>query len=141
MEVGLYHRTVSVPRLAQTASRRKGLWRLAFLAIALVIFASYVAPVRTYLERARQVEQESVITSQLRQQHDQLAQERDQLQNNGYVEEVARRDLGLVRAGEQPFVVKDLNQGGEAVSSPPDIGGVDMSWNERLADWLGGLLP
>ncbi|MHB1391379.1 MAG: FtsB family cell division protein [Thermoleophilia bacterium] len=141
MEVDLYHRTVSVPRLAQTASRRKGLWRLAFLAVALVIFASYVAPVRSYLERARQVEQETAVTSQLRQQHDKLTQERAQLQNNSYVEEVARRDLGLVRAGEQPFVVKELDQGDKAAGSPPDIAGVDLSWNARLADWLGGLLP
>lgn len=140
-EVNLYHRTASAPRLVRTAFRRKGLWRLAFLVVALVIFASYVSPVRTYLERAMQVEQESVVTSQLRRQHEQLIQEWDQLQNNGYIEEVARRDLGLVRVGEQAFVVKELDKGEAAPGDPPDIAQADSSWNERLVGWLGGLLP
>ncbi|MHB0866192.1 MAG: FtsB family cell division protein [Thermoleophilia bacterium] len=137
----MYHRTVTAPRLAHTASRRRGLWRLAFVVVALVIFASYVSPLRTYVERAGQVEQESLATSQLRLQHEQLIQERDQLKNNSYVEEVARRDLGLVRVGEQPFVVKDLDKAEAAVSDPPDISRADLSWNERFVDWLGGLLP
>ncbi|MBE0429982.1 MAG: septum formation initiator family protein [Thermoleophilia bacterium] len=102
----------------------------------MAVFASYAAPVRAYIERSRQIEQEKAATAELQTRHQQLLVERDRLQDQRYVEQVARRDLGLVRPGEQSFVVKDL--GGEAEAGLPEPR-QDPSLPERIRHLLGRL--
>lgn len=125
-----------MPQKARRAARRKGLWRLLILGIIMAVFASYAAPVRAYIERSRQIEQEKAATAELQTRHQQLLVERDRLQDQRYVEQVARRDLGLVRPGEQSFVVKDL--GGEAEAGLPEPR-QDPSLPERIRHLLGRL--
>lgn len=126
------------PGLANSVSRRRGLWRLMALIVLLAVIGGYVAPVRTYIERTRQIEEERAVTDSLQVEHDRLLKERDRLNNVVYVEQVARRDLGLVRPGEQPYVVKDLDKGAPEVASVPQS--EDVPITERFTEWVSALI-
>ncbi|HDZ59571.1 MAG TPA: septum formation initiator family protein [Actinobacteria bacterium] len=116
---------MSVTTRPGTGARRQGLWRLVLLLVMLLIAACYISPIRAYIERSNQIESERMATEELRRQQDGLLTEKERLKQNDYVEQVARRELGLVRPGEQPFVVKDLNRNNsqakaaEVVKPPP----------------------
>jgi cell division protein FtsB len=121
-------------------SRRKGWWRLMLLGIILIILGSYISPVRTYLERSGSIDREQSATEALRQERDRLEQEKQDLQNSSFMEQVARKDLGMVKPGEQPYVVKDLNGTIEpgafdAVQEP------EQSLPDRLLEAAGSLIP
>ena len=137
----MYSRTVSMSQISRRASRRRRLWRLVLLGVILAVLGSYVSPIRSYMERSRQIAQEQAATDDLRSQQQQLLNERDMLQGNDYVEQVARRDLGLVRPGEQPFVVKNLDEGEAAQSEPPSAPVEKPTIAGRVWDFLGRLLP
>ena len=115
-------RAVSVTTRLGTRTRRRGLWRLVLLLVMLLIAACYISPVRAYVERSNQIESERAATQELQQQHDGLLTEKERLQQNEYVEQVARRELGLVRPGEQPFVVKDLNRSNSQIRAAEAVG-------------------
>jgi len=103
-------RAVTAAAKPGVRTRRQGLWRLVLLMVMIGIAAFYISPIKAYIVRSDQIKSERAATEALRQKHEQLLTEKEKLQQNDYVEQVARRDLGLVRPGEQPFVVKDLNQ-------------------------------
>ena len=109
------------------------------LAVVILIAVGYISPLKAIYSRSRDIRREQAETSQLQRRHDSLQLERGQLQNNAYVEEVARRDLGLILPGEQAFVVKDLGAGDSAPSAPamPET----KSLPSRLLDDLKSLLP
>ena len=120
-------------------SRRRGWWRLVVLGIILLIMGSYVSPVKAYLEKSSAIQREQAVTDDLRLQHDELEQEKINLQNTGYVEQVARKDLGMVKPGEQPYVVKDLNDGAPPAADVPQP--QDPSLFERVVNSVSSLLP
>jgi cell division protein FtsB len=131
---------MAVSRTTKLASRRRGIWRLVFLIIILATVAMYISPIRSYIDRTGAIARERAATDELRQQRDSLQTEKVQLRNNTYVEQVARRDLGLVRPGEQPYVVKDLNQETpETTVTAPAA--EEQSWPGRALDYIGSLLP
>lgn len=109
------------------------------LAVILLIAVGYVSPLMSIYGRIREIKQEQAETAQLKQRHDSLQVERDRLQHNSYVEEVARRDLGLIHPGEQPYVVRGLNTGNSAPSVP--AAPQQKSLPGRLLDDLKALLP
>jgi cell division protein FtsB len=109
------------------------------LGVMLVVFASYVSPIRSYLEKTRMIEAEKIVTQDLKQKKEDLLHERDQLNNHGYVEQVARRDLGLVRPGEQPYVVKGLETD-ETAEPAPTSPGEERSLYESISDWLSSII-
>ncbi len=119
--------------------RRRGLWRLGMLGIILIIMAGYVSPLRSIYETSQQINREQAATAGLKQQHDMLVTEQHRLQDNTYVEQVARRDLGLVLPGEQAYAVKDLNKGDQPQSPPPAPPG--KSWPRRALDSVESLIP
>lgn len=104
----MFHKEISIPAGIRRSSRRQGLLRLSVISVILLIIGSYVSPIRTYIERSGQIEREQAITAELREKHQGLETEIEKLQRSEYIEQVARRDLGLIRPGEQPYVVKDL---------------------------------
>ena len=55
-------------------------------------------------------------------------------------EQVARKDLGMVKPGEQPFVVKDLNTY-EGESNTTVAPAEDASLVERVMEAIGSVLP
>jgi cell division protein FtsB len=121
-------------------ARRPGWWRLMIVGVIILISTLYITPVRAYIEKSRLIQGEQAKTESLRSQRDQLQFEKDSLQNNSYVEQVARRDLGMVKPGEQPYVVKDLN----SVGNPPIIEAQpaeEDSVKDRILDTLGNLIP
>lgn len=121
-------------------ARRRGWWRLMVLGIIILILGSYISPVRTYLEKSSAIQREQAVTDELRSQRDMLQKEKDSLQNNNYVEQVVRKDLGMVKPGEQPFVVKDLNTyDGEGVTTVAPA--EDVSLVERVMEAIESVLP
>lgn len=110
------------------------------LGVILLIIGNYVSPVRAYLEKSTAIQHEQALTDDLRFQRDQLQQEKDSLQNNNYVEQVARKDLGMIKPGEQPYVVKDLNSFEDQKVDPAQES-VDVSLTDRIMNAVGSLLP
>lgn len=98
--------------------RRQGVWRLLILLFIIFIIGCYISPVRSYIERSRQIENERNVTEQLRFENESLIYERESLKDENFVEQVAREDLGLVMPGEQSYVVKDLNSDQDAATDP-----------------------
>ncbi len=111
-------KAASMPMGRPCRSRRQGLWRLLILLVILFIIGCYVSPVRSYIERSRQIESERAMTEALRIEHESLVRERDSLQDRQYLEQIARQDLGLVKPGEQSYVVKDLDSEARSASEP-----------------------
>jgi len=120
--------------------RRRGWWRLVLLIVIIVTITGYVSPVRSYISRSEKISIEKADTSSLRQQHEQLQMEKERLQNQAYVEQVARKDLGLVKPGEQSYVLKNLDQGDE-VAAPTESAPEDKSFFSTVLDAAGSLLP
>lgn len=147
-------RATAAPSLNGFLARRPGWWRLMIVGVIIFIAACYISPVRAYVEKSRLIQSEQAKTESLRSQRDQLQFEKDSLQSTAYVERVARRDLGMVKPGEQPYVVKDLNaqeSPAEIVESPvaSDVNPTDneaqpveeASLADRIMDTLGELIP
>ncbi|MHB8857924.1 MAG: FtsB family cell division protein [Thermoleophilia bacterium] len=132
-------RATASPGMIGFLSRRRGWWRLVVLGIILLIMGSYVSPVKAYLEKSSAIQREQAVTDDLRLQHDELEQEKINLQNTGYVEQVARKDLGMVKPGEQPYVVKDLNDGAPPAADVPQP--QNPSLFERVVNSVSSLLP
>jgi cell division protein FtsL len=120
--------------------RRRGWWRLVLLIVIIVSIIGYVSPVRSYISRSEQISIEKAGTSSLRQQHEQLQLEKERLQNQAYVEQVARKDLGLVKPGEQSYVLKNLDQDDEIAAATEPVQ-KDESFFSRVLDAAGSLLP
>jgi cell division protein FtsB len=76
-----------------------------------------VVPLRTYItqrDRLDQLERQSQI---LHQQNAGLESQLARLGDPGYIEQIARQCLGMVKAGEIPFVV--VPKSGSPPSQPP----------------------
>lgn len=148
-------RATAAPSLNGFLARRPGWWRLMIVGVIIFIAACYISPVRAYVEKSRLIQSEQAKTESLRSQRDQLQYEKDSLQSTAYVEQVARRDLGMVKPGEQPYVVKDLNAEespavkiepapvpGETVPAVNEAQPVEeASVFDRIAETLGNLIP
>lgn len=133
-------RATAAPRLSGFFARRPGWWRLMIVGVIILIAGCYISPVRAYVEKSRLIQREQAKTESLRSQRDQLQFEKDSLQNNSYVEQVARRDLGMVKPGEQLYIVKDLNTEESPVAieaQPVD----EVSVTDRIVETLGILIP
>lgn len=132
-------RAVSATRLLRVTSRRRGIWRLALLGVILLTVAGYVSPVRDYIEKSGKISEERAATEALRKQHEELLLEKENLLRNEYVERAARRDLGMVKPGEQPFVVRNLEQ--EAPPAPAAPDSENKSLMDRFLETVNALLP
>lgn len=133
-------RATMAPRMIGILSRRRGWWRLMLLGVILLILGNYVAPVRSYLEKSSVIQREQGVADNLRLERDKLQQEKESLQTNSYMEQVARKDLGMVKPGEQPYVVKDLNP----TEVPPAVDNQatdDAPLYDRIVHAIGSLLP
>ena len=120
-------------------SRRRGWWRLMLLGIILAILGSYVSPVRSYLSKSSAIQREQSVTEDMKLERDRLQQDKENLLNNNFVEQVARKDLGMVKPGEQPYVVKDLNTPDQGAMEVPAA--ADASLTDRILETVGSLLP
>jgi cell division protein FtsB len=108
--VSLSQGTVTASRISVGNNRRRGLLRLVLVGILCLIGAGYISPAYNFYTRTNQISDVRGVNSSLQATHDALSEEKEQLLGGAYIEEVARRDLGLVKPGEQPFIVKDIQQ-------------------------------
>lgn len=114
-------RSMAATRTFITSSRRRGWLRLGFVGIICLIGVGYVSPAYSFFTRATEIEGAREVNGDLQATHDKLATEKERLMEGEYVEEVARRDLGLVKPGEQPFIVKDIQQENERSAALEEV--------------------
>jgi cell division protein FtsB len=65
----------------------------------------FAFPARTYLAQKRDIAVQARTISVLKVENTKLAAERTDLQNDTYIEQLARREFGLVMPGQQAFMV------------------------------------
>ena len=115
------------PRAAGFWAGRRG--RAAVLASFLVLMAGLIAvPVREYLVQRADVAGQEAQLARLRAGNERLEARIERLSDPAEIERIARRDYGLVRAGEESYSVL-----------PPDTAGLVLprTWPfDRLADAL-----
>jgi cell division protein FtsB len=104
------------PRLlAGGAARAAGIrWdrvsRVGLLVVLLGIVALYAGPARSYVSSLREAEQRRGEVAKLRRENERLRARRAELRNPAALEREARR-MGMVRAGERPYVIENLPSG------------------------------
>lgn len=86
-------------------SKRSFSWFRLFLAVILIYF-SYVGIEQQFHINDVQREKEiaSIRLAEARQINQELIEERDRLRQAGYIEKIAREELGLVKPGELPYI-------------------------------------
>lgn len=138
----MHHRATTATGVAGFFPRRRGWWRLVLLIVILITIAGYISPVRSYIERSHQISAEKDVAASLSRERDRLQTEKDRLQNQEYVEQVARKDLGLVKPGEQSYVLKNLDQGAEPEApAAPAAPSEQKSPLDSFLDAIGSMVP
>lgn len=120
-------RAAAISRTAVNGNRRRGLLRLLLVGALIIIGVGYVSPAINFYTRSQDIGREQAARAELKVRNDELNLERDRLNDMVYVEEVARKELGLVKPGEQPFIVKELDRDDGQVS-------VEVLDNEAAAE-------
>jgi cell division protein FtsB len=110
------------PALPPRAGRGRGIVRLLLLFFAAVIVVD--ALVGDYglfamLEARRRHDELAAAIAHQRLENARLQEEARRLREDpSAIEEIARRDLGLIRAGEKVFIVKDLPSPAKSLAPP-----------------------
>jgi cell division protein FtsB len=84
--------------------------RVALLIVLLGILALYIGPARSYWSTVQEAKHRRAEVAQLKRENAKLRAKRAALRSEASLEREARR-LGMVRAGERPYVVKHLPKG------------------------------
>lgn len=148
------------PRRPADGSRRRSASRtddrpyvVILLALLVVIGAMALGPVRNLADANDRVEQLTAERDVLAADVDRLEGERDALNDPAEQERYAREQLGLVRPGEQPYIVLPDEDGGPrldgAVPAPGDPAapsgaadadsGSQAPWYRRLLEAVGSV--
>jgi cell division protein FtsB len=98
-------RTASTLRHSPVRWDRVG--RVALLLLLVGVLALYVRPAIAYVSAMRESHRRQADIARLQADHDRLLARRAALRNPQVIETEARR-LGMVRAGERPYVVDGL---------------------------------
>lgn len=94
---------------------------LAGLFIALVIWAAY--PLKQRAEQKRETKLLQGRIDKLRVENDKLEEEVNRLNSDDYIEQMARRDFGLVKPGESSVLVVPEKEGeSEGIGQSPNSG-------------------
>lgn len=133
-------RSATATRAARAQARRRRRRRaaLATLLVLGVLVAMSIGPLQTLLTATERV---AVLTSsrdQLQAEVDRLEQRKDELSDPEELEIIARSELGLVKPGEDPYVVVGPEDDLDRVR--PDEQGTapaDEPWYRRLGRALG----
>ena len=117
--------------------RRRG--RLApiiagLLLAALAFTVSGVFPIRQLIQQRQQVDAARAQLDALRFENDRLADEIDALHTDQEIERIAREQYGLVRPGEEAFVIIVPEAPADEVAPVPEEVAEPPSWWQRI--WL-----
>jgi len=125
-----------LPRLSPTPL----LLCAAALAVAYLGYTSARYVIRNYQlhQDEQQVRRE---IAQLDRDHEQLAAVRDYLQSDEYVEDAARRTLGLVKPGETLVIVSGTSPTPEATPTPGAQLSPVAEWWKQLFEPSGAPVP
>ncbi|MCU0308264.1 MAG: septum formation initiator family protein [Thermoleophilia bacterium] len=116
---------------------RKGrpatLGRLLAIGVLIGILVAYVGPVREYLSAREELRRHQVQLTAAQQERDRIGARLRALREPAVLEARAR-ELGMVRPGEKPFVVKGLPPAGArpAPAPPAGDGGGVLGWLRDL---------
>jgi cell division protein FtsB len=102
--------SATASRVASSTVKRSGLLRLALVGILCLIGIGYISPAYNFYTRTNEIRDAREVNGALQVTNDDLNDEKQRLLDGAYIEVVARRDLGLVKPGEQSFIVKDIEQ-------------------------------
>lgn len=95
-----------------SAGRTRRVLRLLFLFVAVLIVVDALVGDRgllAALDARRQHDELAAVIARQRAENARLSEEARRLKDDpSAIEEIARRDLGLIRKGEKVFIVKDL---------------------------------
>ena len=112
----------SASRLQQRDGRNRRLVRLSLLFFALLIVVDALVGDRGLLAMLDARRQHGELAATIARQRAENARLREQArrlrEDPSAIEELARRDLGLIRPGEKVFIVKDLASPGPSKSGP-----------------------
>jgi cell division protein FtsB len=98
-------------RRPESRPRSVALWRWLGLAVVLAIAIAYVQPIRAYLGAKEDVAARQVQKAALLRRQGELRHRLAQTDTQAFLEREARR-LGLVRPGEQLFIIEDVARRG-----------------------------
>jgi cell division protein FtsB len=96
-------------RRASRPRRRIPIVRWAALATLVVVALLYYRPLKSYVETRSSVEERQAEVRELRAKRDELARRLEEADTAEALERRARK-LGLVKAGEQLFIVKGIEE-------------------------------
>ncbi|MHB1324494.1 MAG: FtsB family cell division protein [Coriobacteriia bacterium] len=134
----------SGPRASSARSPRRAIRPrgklIAIAVVASIIVAAWIVyPVfKLQYEHQREVRTLEEELASLQQRNGELRDEVEQLKTPEGVEEVARETLGLVKPGEQAYVVTGGTLGESTETVQPEEGGDRSVW-QRVLDTLFGL--
>ena len=98
--------TKKTKKRTQRARRRAGTVRAAAASVVLVgLLFAFVYPTRTFLDQRDATNKARAQLELLQSESARLARESKQLSTDAEIERLAREKYGLVKPGEQPFVI------------------------------------
>lgn len=119
---------------------------ILLLAGALVVLS--VTPARELYKQFQEVKKLEKELASLRQQNEKLKEEVERLKTDAYIEQQARARLGLVKPGEQAYVIVPPKQSAkegrakeEARKKALKKAAKPQTWWERVITFFEGLLP
>ena len=105
------------PGRTRSGSRVRVTARAAVLAIVVMVLAiGFVYPTRLYVEQQGHVSELEKQTAQLVDENQRLSAEMSKLKDPAYLEQLARKCLGMVAPGETAFVMPPKGEEPEPVS-------------------------
>lgn len=88
---------------------RAGLVRLqraaVFVALLIVALVALAVPARSYIAQRSEIAERDAELKELIQRNDELEARRDRLDDPEEIQQIARRDYGLVREGEESYTI------------------------------------
>ena len=92
----------------------------------------FVFPARTYLAQKQDIAAQQHTVAVLRTENSKLVAEKSALQDASTIEDIARREYGLVKAGQQAFMVLPASTRREPPAPPPPR---HSAWYSSLEFW------
>ncbi|RJQ45346.1 MAG: septum formation initiator family protein [Gaiellales bacterium] len=104
----LTNKSAVAGRTAVTVARRRGLLRLALVSVLILVAAGYVSPAYNFYTRSVEISAEKGTQEELLARNGELLQEKERLLQEPFIEAAARQELGLVKPGEQSYIVEEM---------------------------------
>jgi cell division protein FtsB len=92
----------------------------------------FVFPARTYLNQKQGIAAEERTVAVLKAEDAKLTEESAALQDNATIEQIARREYGLVKPGQQAFMVVPAASRPQPAAPPP---ATHAAWYSSLEFW------